>query len=143
MVNFKIIWNSKTWTTPPIFVFHQIVLSPASTRYDPLLRFSTDSRKDDAVNLSTDGHFLSSFQEACFRKVVEGLQTYSALLKFVEKVYPNSNAAIKAKTYTPGLINLIKANVSLRIVFIAVSKLNLFIAVAFDLAHCAVSNDKQ
>lgn len=57
---------------------------------------------------------VSSLQEACLRWWAQGLLTYTALLKHVEKEYPGSQILSEARYYSGLLIPLIKEKVGLR-----------------------------
>lgn len=57
---------------------------------------------------------LCSLQEACLKRVVEGLQTYTVLLRFVDKQYPNNrivNATAKLREHLVQMVG--KKNPSL------------------------------
>lgn len=43
----------------------------------------------DVVHVNTDSDFLSSLQEAVLKRLLEGLQTFRVLLKYVEREYPD------------------------------------------------------
>ncbi|KAF3707540.1 Interleukin-6 [Channa argus] len=47
-------------------------------------------------------------KEACLQRLAEGLQTFSVLLKFVQREYPTSQTITIVKNYSESLIRLIK-----------------------------------
>lgn len=69
------------------------------------------------VRFNTNSDFLSSLQEACLQRLVEGLQTFTVLLKYVESEYPINRTLLVSETkyHTEDLIKLIKDEVGLMI----------------------------
>ncbi len=63
-----------------------------------------------------DGDCVSSLQEACLRRLAQGLLIYTVLLKHVEKEYPSSlvpSEATQIRNSLGNLIDIIKKRVGL------------------------------
>lgn len=61
-----------------------------------------------------DGDFLSSLQEACLHRLLQGLIIYTFLLKRVEEECPSSMIPVEARYFSGVLIREVEKKVGLR-----------------------------